>query len=336
MILLELLEKLLDQSVVFFPAKVPSNIAMSLILVLVLLLGLFTPVVDGKSSSVPCTWDSKTGSHYDMRPLILNSKSKAAYSIKDGDIPCTPEEEPSYNYVWNFCDNVPSSLMPSVCNDMGKKGVVLQWAVYEDPGDFYCYIIGHYDKDLHELSYKLLDSSNPAKGVSISYPKGEKCSDKYPNSVRSATVDVECANVESVVVSAQEPSVCQYHIDMKSYYGCPTECPVTSKGLCSSHGHCAYDPKKKVPYCYCNEGYSGSDCSQKSSSSSKDSSDDEYDGFSVQLGLLITLLIIALGLTGGVVYLAWQIGEYRKEQISNNYNTLPGSEAEMVDTVNFS
>ena len=109
---------------------------------------------------------------------------------------------------------------------------------------------------------------------------------------------------------------------------------MTKNGLCSSHGHCAFDDQSKKPYCYCNEGYSGSDCSQKSSSSDGSSSD-EYDGFSVQLGLMITLLIIAMGLTGGVVYLAWQIGEYRKEQVSNHYSSLAGSEAEMVDTVNF-
>ena len=163
-----------------------------------------------------------TGVHYDLRPLTLTTSSKVPYRITDGDIPCTPELEPSYNYVWNFCDNVPTKLLPDTCKDMGKKGVVLQWAVFEDPGDFYCYIIGHYDKSQHELTYKQLDPADPSKGVSITYPKGEKCSDKDPYVVRSATVDVACANVESVVVSAQEPSLCQYHLVMKSYYGCPT------------------------------------------------------------------------------------------------------------------
>ena len=60
-----------------------------------------------------------------------------------------------------------------------------------------------------------------------------------------------------------------------------------------------------------------------------------YDGFSVQLGLLITLLLIALGLTGGIVYLSYQVAEFRKQQVSSHYSSLPGGESEMVETVNF-
>ncbi len=54
----------------------------------------------------------------------------------------------------------------------------------------------------------------------------------------------------------------------------------------------------------------------------------------MQLGLLITLLIIALALTGGVVYLAFRVGQFRKDQVSSHYTHLP-SESEMVETVNF-
>jgi len=124
--------------------------------------------------------------------------------------------------------------------------------------------------------------------------------------------------------------MCNYHLEMQSYYGCPTECEITNNGLCDSHGHCAFDTVKKQSYCYCNEGYSGGSCSSKASSTST-----TYDGFSVQLGLLITLLLLALGLTGGIGYLVFQISEFKKHQISNNYNTLSGGEAELVETVNF-
>lgn len=302
---------------------------------LFLFLAVFTfPAAWAGSGSTPCKWDSRSGAHFDLQPLIEDKSAKTAYHITDGDIPCTPETEPSYNYVWNFCSNVPTKLMPQECNSMGKNGVVLQWKRYGED-EYYCYILAHYDSSQHELTYKLLDTTDPSRGLSISYPAGEKCSEKDPKVVRSATVDITCANVESVVVSAQEPSLCQYHLVMKSYYGCPTECPITKNGLCDSHGHCAFDKTKKAPYCYCNEGYYGSDCSSKGEEESS-SDDDSYDGLSVQLGLIITLLIVAAGLTAGVIYLAWQIGEYRKEQISNNYKSLPGSEAEMVETVNFS
>ena len=67
----------------------------------------------------------------------------------------------------------------------------------------------------------------------------------------------QCANVRLEIDSALEPTVCQYHMVMRSWYGCPTQCPITSTGLCSSHGHCAYDPYLRQPYCYCNEGFVG-------------------------------------------------------------------------------
>ena len=108
------------------------------------------------------------------------------------------------------------------------------------------------------------------------------------------------------------------------------ECPVTGNGLCDSHGHCAFDKKAKKPYCFCNEGYSGSACNHKGSSGNSG-----YDGKSVQIGLLVTLLLIALGLTGGVIYMAYEVQEFRKQQISSHYNSLPGGDREMVETVNF-
>lgn len=209
---------------------------------------------------------------------------------------------------------------------MGKTGVVLQYKSYSET-QHYCYIIGHFDPSHHELTYGLLDVNDPTKGVSIRYPAGEKCSATNAKP-RSATVDVQCANTRSVIVSAQEPDICDYHLIMKSYYGCPSECPVTSNGLCDSHGHCAFDRKSKTSYCFCNEGRYGSDCSSTSAGVAA------YDGFSVQLGLLISLLLLAVGLTGGIVYMSLQIAEFRKNQIASNYSSLPG-EAEMVETVSF-
>ena len=163
---------------------------------------------------------SFTGAHYDLRSLTLPTTATNAYRIIDGDIPCTPEIEPSFGYVWNFCANVPSASVPEDCTKMGKSGVVLQYAHYSD-ADYYCYILGHYDPSLHELYYSFLDPKDPSKGVSLKYPNGEPCT-KSNQKKRTAQIDVHCANVESVVVSAQEPEACEYHMIMKSYYGCPT------------------------------------------------------------------------------------------------------------------
>lgn len=158
---------------------------------------------------------------------MLNDQSTAAYTIKDGDIPCTPEIEPTYGYSWNFCADMPKSLTPDPCKKMGKNAVVLQYAQYSAT-EYYCFIIGHYDSNQHELTYNFLDARDPTKGMSIRYPAGEKCSATNPKP-RSATIDVQCANVDSVVVSATEPTVCDYHMIMKSYRGCPTvSCTSTS------------------------------------------------------------------------------------------------------------
>lgn len=105
---------------------------------------------------------------------------------------------------------------------MGKNGVVLQYADYGDKGGYYCFILGHFDSKQHELVYGLIDVKDPTKGVTVSYPAGEKCSESDSTVLRSATIEVQCANVPRIVVSAQEPSKCQYHLVMKSYYGCPT------------------------------------------------------------------------------------------------------------------
>eukprot|EP01036_Dinobryon_divergens_P022919 gene22919-31223_t len=256
-------------------------------------------------------------------------------NIIDGDIPCTPEKEPSFGYAWNFCEDIPVDLAPVQCTGLGKKGVVLQYAQY-GPDSIYCYILGHSLGG--SISYSLLDTKDPSKGVSISYPSGEQCNpsaekgDPTAGIKRSVTIDVQCANTKSRTVSAQEPDKCAYKIAMKSFYGCPTECPITSNGLCDSHGFCGFDSNKQKSYCYCNAGFYGSACE---STSAPVSASTTYDGFSVQIGLLSALLAIALLLTGGLFYMGKQIGEFRKDQVNSHYKHLPGGESEMVDTVVF-
>ncbi len=166
----------------------------------------------------------------------------------------------------------------------------------------------------------------------MKYPAGEICNEnKQP---RTATIDVLCENTKLSIVSAQEPSHCQYHLVMKSFYGCPAECPVTSAGLCSSHGHCAYDYVNEKSYCYCNEGYGGSDCSSKIAVAGSS----QYDGYSVQLGLMVILVVLTVLLIGVVGYMYFKIADYRREQqfsaVASSYSSH-GLHAEMVETVRF-
>lgn len=154
----------------------------------------------------------------DLTPLMVLSDDKESYLIKDGDIPCTPEKEPTYSYVFNFCSDVTTASFPkAVCSDL-QMGSAIQ---YIDRSDGYkeCNVIGHYDPLRDDTYYSLLDPADPSKGVSIKYMFGHKC----PNgNLRSATIDVMCENVKAVIDSAQEPTECEYHLVMRSQYGCPT------------------------------------------------------------------------------------------------------------------
>lgn len=53
----------------------------------------------------------------------------------------------------------------------------------------------------------------------MTYLYGDKC--KETSQYRTVTINVKCANVKYMIESALEPNKCDYHIDMKSMYGCP-------------------------------------------------------------------------------------------------------------------
>ena len=246
-----------------------------------------------------------------------------------GDIPCTPETEPSYSYTWNFCQDITSVSVPKACQMMKKKNAVALQSIYLSDSSYDCYMFGTYDPDEDDLHYSLLDPKDPSRGISMKYPNGEVCTENHQ--FRSATIDVMCANTKLMIVSAQEPTHCQYHLVMKSYHGCPSECPVTSMGLCSSHGHCSYDFVNEKSYCYCNDGYGGDDCSQKVKSGTVGA----YDGHSVQLGLMVTLIVLTVLLIGVVGYMYFKIKDYRREQQMGSSYSSHSMHAEMVETVHF-
>ena len=155
--------------------------------------------------------------YIDLTPLMVTDESKPSYLIKDGDIPCTPEKEPNYSYLFNFCADVTAASFPSnVCSDV-QMGSAIQ---YIDRSDGYkeCNVIGHYDPLRDDTYYSLLDTTDPSKGVSVTYQFGQKCP---TGELRSATIDVMCENVKATIDSANEPSTCAYHLVMRSQYGCP-------------------------------------------------------------------------------------------------------------------
>jgi hypothetical protein len=96
-------------------------------------------------------------------------------------------------------------------------------------------------------------------------------------------------------------------------------CKVTSNGLCNGHGHCAYDPNAKESYCYCDYGYGGDKCE-------KVKEEEAYDGHSVQVGLMSTLIVVALGMVAVLGYMTHKVLQYRKAQTIGTYNFLSALE----------
>lgn len=153
----------------------------------------------------------------DLRPLTTKEGTGMCYGIKDGDIPCTPEHEPTYSYVWNFCADITTQCYPKECKN-SQSGAVLQYLHRQSDGYEECNVIGHYDPARDDTYYRLLEDRDPSKGVSITYIYGDKCPS---GKLRSATIDVVCANTKLAIESALEPAKCDYHMVMKSYHGCP-------------------------------------------------------------------------------------------------------------------
>ena len=102
-------------------------------------------------------------------------------------------------------------------------------------------------------------------------------------------------------------------------------CPVTSHGLCNSHGHCAFDESQKKSYCFCNKGYSGESCTKDS-----EEAETTYDGYSVQITLLVVLLLVTVALIGVTGYMIRKITLFRQEQ-ADDYYSLSQEGTEMAN-----
>jgi Glucosidase II beta subunit-like protein len=194
-----------------------------------------------------CQWTSDDGmSSYDLSKLTVSSKTEYSYSMSTDPV---GDATDGYKYAWNICAPVTPASTPMDC--LGRYGGAVQ---YIENG--MCYVVGTYKQSSDE-TYALIDETNPAKGISLSYPLGDFCGSMTE---RSSTIDVYCGNSFSTVKSVEETRTCYYHFVMESYYGCPTSCGITSNGLCNNVGTCEYNSKTKTSACKCDDYYSGSDC----------------------------------------------------------------------------
>mmetsp|Transcript_581 Transcript_581/g.1023 ORF Transcript_581/g.1023 Transcript_581/m.1023 type:complete len:300 (-) Transcript_581:176-1075(-) len=261
-------------------------------------------------------YDSNMGATYDLDDLH-RSPNDPIYMVIDGDLPCTKKVEQNFTYIFNICGAV-STGVPQKCKAL--QGVESAGALQIntrgtfDASDDYCYLVGKYSES--STTVALLDQEDPSKGMELTY-FGAYCDD---GTQRQFKINLECADkLNPIPTHALEYSHCVYTITMPSVYGCPLECPVSHRHLCAGNGHCAYDDDKGAARCFCNQGYTGADCSKSESETALNYSP-------ALLGLIITLFIIVCLLGAGLLFMVRQIAAY-KDDIAH-YEVLKGSEEE--------
>jgi hypothetical protein len=143
------------------------------------------------------------------------------------------------------------------------------------------------------LSWGLYDTTNPAKGVFLQYLGGDVC--PGTGKARTLRIWLLCYNDANNIPDQEiilESDSCYYEIFVNSAYGCPAECPTVkdpSTGnafLCANHGVCDFDAAINKPRCFCNEGFTGDDCTVSTTLPG---------GFSMVTGVLlfVSLLLVA-------------------------------------------
>lgn len=166
--------------------------------------------------------------------------------------------ESNFTYLFNVCNQVVGSY-PKICNTVENIAVAgaIQINKLGTPSenDDYCYVVGDYypiSSEALATTLELYDSEDPTKGLALTY-YGNIC--EKTNKNRKFFINLLCAeNFNPVPTHALEYTTCEYNVTMPSVYGCPLECPVANRKLCSGNGHCAYDYDNNAAKCFCNHG----------------------------------------------------------------------------------
>lgn len=189
----------------------------------------------------------------------------------------------NYSYFINVCGNVDPATLPYTGNQnncsytYGGANVLtgpspaFQVANWPVPFTDQCHRLG-YTLNSTNIKYSLYDTTNPSRGVSITYMGGDQCAGGNGRSLKLWLLcDPDAYNIpDSELV--QETGSCNYEIFVNSAFGCPAECPVTQdpvngRSLCSNHGLCDFDAAIQNSRCFCNTGWEGRDCGTPAGSS---------------------------------------------------------------------
>jgi hypothetical protein len=121
-----------------------------------------------------------------------------------------------------------------------------------------CYMVGR----AANFTWSLYDAEDPAAGIKHHYGGGDQCS---PTDDRDLSITFRCApdsTAEPSVEEVLEETSCEYSVIIHTSFACPLECPVTGGLLCAGHGLCGTDNDLQQTRCFCNTGFTGTDCSQ--------------------------------------------------------------------------
>lgn len=234
------------------------------------------------------------------------------YKVKDMNAEKVPEgsyDPHGYIYAFNVCGNIggdvpvpeqhhdgtPVTPEEGACKDKGTTPA-LQIATSWNG----CYrLAADVTTDEGAMAFELFDQDQPHKGVTITYPMGEKCGDL--DVYRDLKVAFLCEdNVENTFdeeEEVEETDTCHYELFIKSAYGCPTSCPVTDGHVCNNHGVCGYNTESKTASCFCNQGWQGAGCTTASTS----------EGLSGTGVVLIIMCVILALIVGAVAYMGLKL-----------------------------
>lgn len=88
------------------------------------------------AGTVACgNWDSNFGATFDIGALQRRGE-EMAYMVTDGDIPCTPEVEQNFTYLFNICGSVSGAIPPS-CTGEARSAAALQLDTRNTPDNPY-------------------------------------------------------------------------------------------------------------------------------------------------------------------------------------------------------
>ena len=193
------------------------------------------------------------------------------------------------SYAVSICENLRGADVDSTC--AATRGSASE-EMMDDQGAFQllhntkeCFRCGVFDND---TVWGLVNDKKPAEGIFVRYEGGntcpggsptldEPCTEKIGYGTycrRSMTLKFLCNDVDDDDISQlREESGCTYVAVLNSRYGCPLECPRSSKTgfVCSGHGVCAYsgiengfdvDGNVGLAGCDCDHSYHGIACEE--------------------------------------------------------------------------